>query len=712
MHMKGAECPPFSSMYSLLGQKVLCFTSRSHNKGFLSPIGFAYQSSKDTINSTNTGIVLEEIPLNGQVFESQDDNAFYASLLQACADKKCLADGKKVHARMVKTRTRLNCFLETKLVIMYAKCGSLEFARHLFDKMPEKNLVSWTAMVGGYARHGCCEEALKLFHEMQLAGLPPDNFLFPLALKACASLAALQQGKEIHSHTIISGLDSDVFVGSALVDMYSKCGRPEFARHVFDKMSQRNLVSWNAMIAGYSQNGRHEEALNLFRQMESTGIKPNVISWNTMIAGYAQKGLGYEALKMLIDMQSLGEKPNLVTILSAIPACGNIAGLEKVMEIHGYIIRSGFESHVFVESAIVDMYCKCGSIDNARRVFDKMSERDVVSWSSMISGYAMHGHAEDALMLFFQMQQARAKPDYITFIGVLSACSHAGLVDEARQYLKQMSRDYQIQPSVEHYSCMVDLLGRAGHLNEAHELINTMPLEPNAAVWGALLGACRVHCNIDLGERVAEHLFHLEPENAGNYVLLSNIYAAAGRWDAAAKVRKMMKDKGVKKTPGWSWIEVNNSMHKFVSGDRTHQETDKIYSKLENLTVQMKEAGYMPDKSFVLHEVEDPGRPLEAIKNCHVHSHCHTANKYISMAIGKESGGGMLIISRMDFVDEFNNYTHLRNNLVALGCMLSDPVLFRVAYKILGTRFDMCWPGLAKVLHKMTLYVTVTRCVD
>eukprot|EP01018_Ginkgo_biloba_P016705 Gb_16366 [translate_table: standard] len=668
----------------------------------------------------------------------------FAFILQACANMKALAEGKQIHARMHKTGIDQNIFLGNKLVIMYAKCGSLDYARQMFDKMSERNVVSWTAMIGGYVKHGLCEEALSLFYEMKKVRTQPDNFIFPGVLKACAALADLQQGKEVHDYITKSGIEPDVFVGNSLVEMYAKCGSIEDARLVFDKLSKKNVVSWNVMISGYAQNGhgekalhlfhemqlggmspnpvtitstlpacaslaalqqgkeihgkiiknalnsdilvgnalldmyakcgstenawrvfvkmfqkdlgswnsmiacyakngyrdealelfqqmqsvgikgnvvswtaiiatyaqcgKGEEALKLFHQMQLVGIKPDIISWNAVITCFAQNGYGNEALKSFRQMQLSGMKPNFVTISSVLPACASLAALQQGKEIHGCIISSGFKSDVFVGSALVDMYAKCGCIEYAWKVFNKTSQKNIVSWNAMIAGCAMHGRGQDALSLFRQMQQADMKPDSITFTGVLSACSHAGLVDEGWQYFDSMKRDHLITPNEEHYACMVDLLGRSGCLDEARDLINTIPLEPNACVWGALLGACGIHCNIELGEYVAERLFVLEPENAGNYVLMSNVYAAAGRWDDVVKVRKIMKDKGLKKIPGCSLIEVKNKMHRFFVGDRSHPQADRIYAMLESLAGQMEEAGYVPDTNFVLHDMDEEGK--------------------------------------------------------------------------------------------------------
>eukprot|EP01018_Ginkgo_biloba_P030321 Gb_23084 [translate_table: standard] len=654
------------------------------------------------------------------------DSETYASLLQVCADIKSLADGKLVHGHMLVTGIEQKNFLANKLVSMYAKCGSLVDGRLAFDTMKKRNAFSWNVMITGYVVHDYCEEALTLYHQMQCAGFQPDNFTFPFVLKACGKLASLREGKKIHDFIITSGFEPNIFVNSALVDMYAKCGSSQLARQVFDKMSQRNVVSWTAMIAGYTQNGEGNEALKLFQQMQMEGLKPNwvtivsvlpasvlvaslqhgkeihayitrneiestvslenalldmyakcgniecarqvfermiqrdVVSWNSIIAGYVQNGPANEALKLFNQMPSKSVKPDSVTITSVLPACARLGALQQGKDIHEQVRRNGFESIISVGNALIDMYAKCGCIEFACQVFDGMLQRDVVSWTAIIAAYGMHGHGEDALRLFHDMQEVSLKPNHITFIAVLSACSHGGLVDEGWQYFNHMVRDYGISPGLEHFACMVDLLGRAGKLDEAYNFIKKMPIEPDAAVWGALLGACKIHSNIEIGQRVADHLLELKPGNAGFYVLLSNIYADAGRWDDVAKVRVIMKDSRVKKSPGCSWIEVENKVHTFLVGDRSHTQSEKIYAMLETLAGQMKDSGYVPNTRFVLHNLDEqekegilsshseklaiafglmntcPGTPIRIVKNLRMCGDCHIAIKFISKVVGRE----------------------------------------------------------------------------
>ncbi|KAH9287895.1 hypothetical protein KI387_032012 [Taxus chinensis] len=479
-------------------------------------------------------------------------------VLKACASLGFLRQGKDIHGFVAKCGFESDAFVGSALIDMYAKCGVVEYARQMFDKLYQRDVVSWTSMIRGYVQNGQVNEAVDLFRGMQLVGVKPNLITIVSVLPACAHLADLKKGKEIHEYALKRGFHLDVFVVSSLIDMYAKCGAMNFALRVFDKMSQRNVVSWNSIIAGFAHNGNCDGAFELFHRMQGTGIKPNLVTWNTMIAGYAQNGFPNEAIELLYQMQLAGVEWDAVTLASVLPACVALAALQQGKEIHCQILRKGFYSSVFVGSALLDMYCKCGNIEIARRVFDNMLERDAVSWNVMMVGYGVHGHGEEAIALFEQMQQEGMKPDQISFIAVLCACSHSGLVVQGMQFFNQMIRDFHVVPRMEHYASMVDLLGRAGCLEKAEGFIKNMPTKPGVEVWGVLLNACRVHQNIDLGERVAQYLFELEPENTAYYVLLSNIYAEAGRWDDVAKVRAKVKSRGLNKSPGCSWIEVNN----------------------------------------------------------------------------------------------------------------------------------------------------------
>ncbi|KAJ7514127.1 hypothetical protein O6H91_23G029100 [Diphasiastrum complanatum] len=650
----------------------------------------------------------------------------YVCLLKGCSRRKALAEGKQVHALIVQSVLDSNIFLANTLVHMYSKCGSVLHALKVFKNMPQHNVYSWTAIISAYADSGEVEEAINLFQQMQETGLAPDKILFVVVLKACANLAALEQGKQLHSEIIKSGFQSDVVVGSTLVNMYAKCGCTEDARELFDNMSERDVVSWTAMIAGYAQNGLGKEALALYEQMKQEGMQPNnvtlvlllkacaslaaleqgkqlhsaiikrgfqsdvvvgstlvdmyakcgctedasevfdnmgerdVVSWTAMIAGYAQNGLGKEALALYKQMKQEGVQPDNVTFVLLLKACASLAALEQGKQLHSEIIKRGFQSDVVVGNTLVNMYAKCGCTEDARELFDNMSERDVVSWTGMIAGYAQNGLGKEALALFVQMQREGTKPNEVTYISVLSACAHSGLVDQGRYFFDSMCKNHGVTPTKEHYACMVDLLGRAGCLADAELFINKMPIQPNSVVWMTLLGAARNHGHAEIGRRAFDRVVKLETKSAAPYVLLSNIYAAAGKKDELAKIRNQMKEAGVKKMPGCSWIEVDDQLHAFVVGDATHPQSKEIHAELDRLVGLMKMAGYKPNLSFVLDDVEDEekenalcghsekqaiafglinmpfGTPIRIKKNLRVCSDCHNATKIISKIVGRD----------------------------------------------------------------------------
>ncbi|KAJ7546368.1 hypothetical protein O6H91_08G037700 [Diphasiastrum complanatum] len=563
----------------------------------------------------------------------------YVGLLKRCARRKALTEGKQVHALVVESGLSSDIFLANTLIDMYAKCGSVLDARKVFNTMPEHNVFSWTAIISAYADHGQGEEAISLFHKMQQTGIAPDIVAFVVVLKACASISALEQGKQLHSQIVKSHFESDVIVGSALVDMYAKCGDIEHARQVFNNMHERNVMSWNAMIAGYAQQGLGKQAFALYEQMRKEDMQPNnatyvvllkacaslgalrhihshilksgfesdvivgttlvdlyakcgsleharqvfrnmrernVVSWNAMIAGYAQQGLGKEALALYEEMKQEGMQSDEFTYVAVLKACASIAYLEQGKQIHSYIIKSRFESDVIVGSALVDMYAKCGCLEHARQVFNNMHERDVVSWTAMIAGYAQEGLGKESLRLLEHMQKEGTKPNAVTYLSVLSACSHSGLIDEGCHLFNSMCEDHGVTPTVDHYACMVDLLGRAGCLADAEDFINQMPIPPDAVVWMALLGAARNHNHVEIGRRAFDCVVKLEPENATAYVLLSNIYAAAGRSDEVARMRKDMDIVGVKQMHGCNCIEVDNQVHTFADCDATYPQSKEI----------------------------------------------------------------------------------------------------------------------------------------
>jgi pentatricopeptide repeat protein len=467
----------------------------------------------------------------------------YLSILKACASPSALKWGKEVHACIRHGGFESDVRVGTALLQMYAKSGSIEAARKTFDKLGSRDVMSWDVMIGAYAESGCGEEAYGLLLQMTREGFKPDARTYVSILNACASAGALGWVKEVHNQAREAGFELDLRVGNALVHMYAKCGSMDDARLVFDRMEERD-----------------------------------VITWNVMIGGLAQHGFGGDAYDMFIRMQQEGYKPDICTYVSILNACASTGSLEWVKEVHNHAREAGFELDLRVGNALVHMYAKCGSLDHARLAFDRMEERDVITWNVMIGGLAQYGCGSEALDVFRRMIGVGVKPDGYSFVALLLACSHVGLVDEGRRLFLAMSHDYGISPSVVHWSCMVDMLGRAGHLEEAKLLIDSIPVEPNVAAWGALLGACRSYGNVEFGELAVKERVKLELENASTYVLLSNIYAAAAKWEEVSLVRTMMQERGVHKEPGRSWIEVDNKIHAFVVGDTSHPETKTRFS--------------------------------------------------------------------------------------------------------------------------------------
>ena len=670
----------------------------------------------------------------------------YASILNACASAGALEWVKEVHTHAREAGFESDVRVGNALVHMYAKCGSIDDARLAFDKMEERDVVTWTVMIGGLAEHGCGHEAYELFLQMKREGFKPDAITYMSILNACASAGALEWVKEVHTHAREAGFESDVRVGNALVHMYAKCGSIDDARLAFDKMEERDVVTWNVMIGGLAEHGCGHEAYELFLQMKREGFKPDaitymsilnacasagalewvkevhthaleagfesdvrvgnalvhmyakcgsiddarlafdkmeerdVVTWTVMIGGLAEHGCGHEAYELFLQMKREGFKPNAITYMSILNACASAGALEWVKEVHTHAREAGFESDVRVGNALVHMYAKCGSIDDARLAFDKMEERDVVTWNVMIGGLAQHGCGHEALEVFRSMIADGVKPNEISFVAVLSACSHSGLVDEGRRLFLAMTQDYGIEPTVVLCNCMVDVVGRAGHLEEAKLFIDKMPVEPNEATWGALLGACRTYGNVDLGKLAANELLKLEPKDASTYVLLSNIYAAAGKWEEVLWVRTMMQERGIRKEPGRSWIEVDNKVHDFVVGDTSHSEAKEIYAELRRLSETIKANGYIPDTRLVLRNIEEEekelalcshseklaiayglmrtplGQPIRVFKNLRVCSDCHTATKFISKAIERE------IVVR-----DANRFHHFQDGVCSCG---------------------------------------------
>ncbi|KAF3436367.1 hypothetical protein FNV43_RR23459 [Rhamnella rubrinervis] len=473
------------------------------------------------------------------------DSRSFVFGLKACEQFPRILEGNSVHCVIWKMGFDSDLLVRNGIIRYYAERGCLYFARNKFDESSTRDVVTWTTMIDGYATRNCSEEAVKLFELMLLSKVEPNEITMIVVLTACS-----QKG---YIETFDNMKTRDVFSWTSMVNGYAKSGELDSARKFFDNMPEKNLISWNAMIAGYSQKNQPKEALNLFHEMVEAGMVPI--------------------------------ENTLVCVLSA---CGQLGCLDLGQWIHQYYINTkGIQPSVILCNALIDMYAKCGNIDAAANLFSEMTERNLVSWNIMIAGYAAHGHAKQALTLFEQMKTRILKPDHITFVALLSACSHGGLVSEGREYLKSMARDFGIEPKGEHYACMIDLLGRIGLVEEAYEFITNMPMEPSESAWGALLSACRKHKNVELAKISAQKLLDLDPQDSGIYVLLANVCANNERWDDVRRVRSLMRETGVKKIPGHSLIELEGEFHEFLVADESHPRFKEIYKALFG----MKEEG-------------------------------------------------------------------------------------------------------------------------
>lgn len=468
-------------------------------------------------------------------------------------------------------------------------------------------------MIRGYARTQTPSKSVEFYNQMVSAQADPDGFTYSFLLNACARGGLIREGKQVHGAVLVKGYcSSNVFVDTNLINFYVRGGGVEKARHVFDNMSHRSVVSWNSILAGYVRCCDFDGARRVFYEMPNR----NVVSWTTMIAGCAQNGKCQQALLLFCEMRRARVELDQVALVAALSACAELGDLKLGRWIHWYVQQRFVASNqmqplVRLSNALIHMYASCGVTDEAYQVFTMMPQKSTVSWTSIIMAFAKQGLGKEALDLFKTMlsdgvRVKEVRPDEITFIGVLCACSHAGFVDEGRQIFASMNRTWGISPTIEHYGCMVDLLSRAGFLDEARGLIEAMPLKPNVALWGALLGGCRIHKNSELASQVANKLVNeLNTDQAAGYlVLLSNIYAFAKKWQHVIAVRQKMIEMGVKKPPGRSWIQINGVVHNFVAGDMTHKHSSFIYEILCEITKQAHEEVYEPDITEVFLDVE------------------------------------------------------------------------------------------------------------
>ncbi|XP_026662592.2 pentatricopeptide repeat-containing protein At5g66520 [Phoenix dactylifera] len=578
--------------------------------------------------------------------------------LDKCLDKEEL---KQVHARMIKTGLILDAIPASRLLVGLcgaSDAGSLTYALMVFERIQNPNTFMWNTMIRSLSNGSNPEEAILLYSQMLHDAVPHNSYTFPFLLKACANLpSAAAETQQIHCHIIKTGFALEACTTNSLLHVYAKSGSILSASQLFDSIPCRDTVSWNSMINGYARSGKIEMARELFDQMENK----NIISWTTMIAGYVENCLCKEALELFREMQAMDIEPDTVALASVLTACAHLGALDQGRWIHAYVKKKQIGLDPVLRCVLMDMFAKCGELDEALAVFRNTKERNVCMWTAMIAGFAAHGQGREALDLFADMERTGIKPNGITFTGVLTACSYAGMVEEGKSIFERIAKDCNMSPSVEHYGCMVDLLGRAGLLKEAEEMIKTMPVKPNAAVWGALLDACRVHRNFELGRRVGKILMDLEPKQSGRYVQLAGILAAEGCWDEAAAVRNLMKERGAAKLPGCSSISLSGCVHEFVAGDRSHRQTEEIYLEWDNILRRLKKGGYVPltenllldlgeeeEKETAIHCHSEklaiafgfittkPGATIRIVKNLRVCSDCHVVSKLISKVYSRK----------------------------------------------------------------------------
>ncbi|XP_038713233.1 pentatricopeptide repeat-containing protein At4g35130, chloroplastic [Tripterygium wilfordii] len=579
----------------------------------------AYQMAGDGLGSL---ICLREMAKMGM----KPDRFSVTSALGACTPYFGFRSGMEIHCQAIKNKLELDITVQTSLVDMYGKCGKVDYAERLFRSIWTKNIVAWNAMIGIYAHTAHFAEAFACFRKMREDDkFNPDTITLVNLLPACSQLGSLLEGKAIHAYAIRKEFLPNQVLETSLIDLYGQCGKLKSSESSFNLMTEKNLISWNAMIAAYVHNGSNRKALNLFQELWTTPFMPDAI-----------------------------------TIASILPAYAESASLSEGMQIHAYVTKLELSTNTFISNSIVYMYARCGDLQAARKYFDEMPCKDIVSWNTIIMAYGIHGFGRTSIQLFSAMKEKGIKPNGRTFVYVLSSCSISGMVDEGWEYFNLMKREYGIDATIEHYGCMVDSLGRTGNLSSAKQFIEEMPLVPTARIWGSLLAASRNHNNIEMAEFAARHVFSLEHDNAGCYILLSNMYAKAGRWEDVERITNQMTKEGITRTFGCSMVETNSNTHWFVNGDRSHAETKMIYDALDIILRNTAEGIYVNTgakfrpQDLSRKRANSPenhsaklaiafglisstiGKTVLVRKNVRLCEDCHTAAKKISMFTRRE----------------------------------------------------------------------------
>ncbi|KAL2249909.1 pentatricopeptide repeat-containing protein At4g21065-like [Sesamum indicum] len=608
------------------------------------------------------------------------ESSSYVPLLQECIDTNSVSGVESIHGHIVKAGFCQELFLMTFLVNTYAKCGMMESARRLFDSLPKRNVVTWTSLMSGYVHNSRPESAISVFKEMLDVGGYPTNYTLGIVLNACSSLFDIELGKQIHGYIVKYDIEYDASIGNALCSLYSKCRSLDMAINAFQRIEEKNVISWTAVISACGENGNSAMGLDVFVQMLAEGVQPNevtltsvlsicctmqaldmgtqvhslsikigcgsdlavtnsimylylkngciseakklfdgittisLVTWNAMIAGHAEMtslaedGLsayfyGIEALKIFQRLNRSGLRPDLYTFSSVLTVCSSLVALEQGEQVHAQTLKTGFLSDVVVGTALVNMYNKCGSINRASKAFVEMSTRTLISWTSMINAFAQHGLAQQALQLFEDMRFVGVRPNKITFVGVLSACSQAGMIDQALAYYDMMINEYKINPVMDHYACLVDMFVRLGQIYEAFDFIKKTDLVPNEFIWSILIAGSRSQGKLELGFYAAEQLLELKPKDSETYFLLLNMYLSAGRWKDVSRVRKMMRDEKVDKITDWSWISIRNKVYTFKPGSKKNQASE-VAKILEDLHDRARRLGYQVETNMAIVDEE------------------------------------------------------------------------------------------------------------